>query len=466
MALWAAEPPQPPYHDAQYSLPPPPNLLPAPHGPSTTTSSALPPPPPPTSLDAARLRLTLERVKLELDGARGAIGEVLALRGAVDSLREEVRLAREDRQAQNAVVEQHVLAAVPALLDQLLAPLRESVTAIADSLAAGQRLAEERLSALEARVEREVAVLRSRTERVEQQVRGDDSGTAPSLGAASSAQVRELEQKMEEMARAGEAQRDAIEKLSEQVVRVEARLEERDVQPRARAPPAEPVRLTSPAVPSAEPPSPTPAAAAPPPPRPAARAAPFAAAATSSSSTAPSPPTLHPRRFLPSLRDPSPVPQPQPHPHLHQPTSLPALPVPAAPASLDHTSPTARAATVPAAPPGPISPGLARQGTKRRVIEQDESLSESEGEAEWEGGGAAASEEEEEGEGEGEGGRGRGGKRRRRVIEQDVTPGGTQEGGLEVEREQVQVQVGGTGRVDGGGGGEEEEADEAEPDTQ
>jgi len=184
------------------------------------------------------------------------------------------------------------------------------------------------------------------------------------------------------------------------------------------------------------------------------------AAATSSSSTAPSPPTLHPRRFLPALRDTTPR-EPE-----RGTTSLPLAPAPGPTSTaLTRASPTARAATLPpsaAMPmPGTAAPrGLARQGTKRRVIEQDESLSSAGEDRAGEGEG-----------GEGEAARagvGRG-KRRRRVIEQDVTPGGTQEGELELELELgggPGVAARGEGRsgVGEGGGGEEEE--EAEPDTQ
>lgn len=102
MSLWRPQPAQQqPQYDTQHSLPPPPNLLPASsHRPLPVTLPALPPPQAPTSLDAARLRLTLERVKLELDGAREALGEVLALREAVEALREEFRLGEAQREAQ------------------------------------------------------------------------------------------------------------------------------------------------------------------------------------------------------------------------------------------------------------------------------------------------------------------------------------------------------------------------------
>ncbi|GAA5942030.1 hypothetical protein JCM3775_004321 [Rhodotorula graminis] len=408
MALWPTLQPQQPHYDTQYSLPPPPNLVSArSHGP--------PPPPPPTSLDAARLRLTLERVKLELDGAREAVDEVLALREAVDSLGDEVRLGKEDRRAQGAVLEQQVLSALPAALDTVLAPLREAVTALGDSLATNQRRAEERLSALEARFEREGAAASERTGRVEREVRDGSAGATAALGA----QLGALESKVTELERAGEAQREAFERLSSEVARVWARLEVRDEQmstpshPRPhhpQAPPAELTRLDSPAAPTVEPPSPSPAPLAPLPAA-AAATAPAATTAASSSSTAPSPPTHHPRRFLPALRDiapPAPASAPEPEPQQHAPALAPAA------APTGRTSPptqTARAATVPR-----LLGGVARLASKRRVIEQDESLSEGEGAGEV--GGAA-----------GGGGGGGGGKRRRRVIEQDATPGGTQESG-------------------------------------
>lgn len=193
------------------------------------------------------------------------------------------------------------------------------------------------------------------------------------------------------------------------------------------------------------------------------RIAPPALASSSSDAPGPSPPLHRARRVLPSLQDGLP----------RGTTSLRLFSAGAAVAPSAGAS-TPRAATVPTAPTGGVAPSptpapgprraLARGATKRRVIEQDESLSEAEAEAR--GGMVRIGE-------AGAGGRPEAARvKRRRMIEQDVTPSSTQgeggqaqqqcgEAGFE-EEQQRQGQVrGGERRVE-----LDDEEGQTEPDTQ
>ncbi|BGP49525.1 hypothetical protein JCM10450v2_005417 [Rhodotorula kratochvilovae] len=413
MSLWAPPPAMQPAPETQYSLPLPPHLA-APFPPSSLPPPlpvpTLPPPPPATSLDAARLRLALDRVKLELDGAREALAEVLALKDAVDALREEVRLIREERDAGECDLEARIVATVRAALEEQLAPLRAAVTIATDKILSGLRETDGRVAAEEARAASAQEQAGKKAEQVERALRVEMVQMGQRAGALVEQRVQALRGSIDEGASGRERREGTLRRLEGGLAKVEARLEaliQETAKPRSLANgcnhvgesgggsstvlaaqyPSDPSPLGSPVV---QPQLVTDTTRA---------AQPAVPASSSSDAPGPSPPPHRARRFVDDAAATTP----------RQTISLPHAasfaPVAAASSAVQRASTAPTAAGAGSALSPTLVHALARSSTKRRVIEQDESLPEA---------------------GKDDAGEG---VKRRRVIEQDATPASTQEEG-------------------------------------
>ncbi|GAA5990996.1 hypothetical protein JCM10908_006493 [Rhodotorula pacifica] len=133
-------------------------ILPAP-----PPAAMLPPPPPARDLHGARARITLEKVKLEIEAVREVLGEVAALGEAVEGLRGEVELLKAERDAKDRASEERVTLAVKVACEAHVHSLKTDLDAVLQSLLASVKSSETRahqhaLDArrLEARVNKQV----------------------------------------------------------------------------------------------------------------------------------------------------------------------------------------------------------------------------------------------------------------------------------------------------------------------
>ncbi|GAA6054313.1 hypothetical protein JCM3770_001429 [Rhodotorula araucariae] len=391
MSLWTAQAPMQPPPDSQYSLPIPPHLAAPPALPLAvaTLPTQLAPPPPASSLDAARLRLALDRIKLELDAGREALTEVLALKDAVDAVSEAVRLVTKERDVRERDLEVRIVAAVRIAVEEQLGPLRAAVTAATDQILSGLRECNSRAAEGEASVVREREAAARQAEQVERTLRAEIEHAGQRATALVDEQARAFDARIASAASADDVQEAALRRLERALAKVETRLDAlapqetttagslvvgRENAGEVSAPGSwTALATTSVSVDHSG------AYVAPP-------------ATSSSDAPGPSPPPHRMRRFVSELEAATPR-QTASLPHVASPALLADDPAAAS------TLSTQRASTAPT----PTN-ALPRSTTKRRVIEQDESQPQ------------AANEDKEASEG----------AKRRRVIEQDATPLSTQ----------------------------------------
>ncbi|GAA5860825.1 hypothetical protein JCM3774_003155 [Rhodotorula dairenensis] len=125
-------------HAAAASLPDS-QLLPAP-----PPAAMLPPPPPARDLHGARARITLEKVKLEIEAVREVLAEVDGLREAVKGLQTQVDLLRAERDATDQAVEDRVARAVKSACDEYARKLKASLEQVAHQVLASVASSESR----------------------------------------------------------------------------------------------------------------------------------------------------------------------------------------------------------------------------------------------------------------------------------------------------------------------------------
>ncbi|BGP17642.1 hypothetical protein JCM10213_001294 [Rhodosporidiobolus nylandii] len=444
--------------------------------PTSSTLPSLPPAPPAADLHGARIKLTLDKVKLELEAVKRALDDVKVLGEAIEGIREETRLIKLPADAE---LEKRILDAVRQLLASQFEPLAAKLDACSSSVLAAIATSEKDTRAALSSAQAATKDASAKASEVEKKLKKELKDGLKGVGEKGERRVKALEKQLKELKDATDEQAQDVALWEEEVDGLENRVEalengmkraqELSAVPLAFSPAAE--KATSALVPS--PPLPLR--------QPALHASTAAATVVSPASVAPPLRSVDPSS---SLSADSP-PRRLSRPHLGEtPTALSGTHSLPTPALLSHMNPTpadlaSRTTSAPEFSSRPsalvgstfIARGSLRsEGTasKRRLIEQTSSPNEQEDTREvphmvnpveaareagvlvpLDGNVRARSHED------------AAGRKRRRLISQSRTPRGTQE-------EEVAT-VDGEGSSGGGGGplqGQGEEEDEPEPDTQ
>ncbi|GAA5962437.1 hypothetical protein JCM8115_001495 [Rhodotorula mucilaginosa] len=201
-------------------------LLPAP-----PPAAMLPPPPPARDLHGARARITLEKVKLEIESVRGVLGDVNGLGEAVKGLQNQVELLLAERAAQDQALEDRVKVAVQTACEEHTSKIKADLEAVsrrlfpasvdaskgrnsynlrtADSLGATLRKdVEERFAQFETLLEKRL-------------------GSGGGANGQHSAQLGELQNGIESLSRTVDRQADVVRRLQEEVIGLGKRLDEK-----------------------------------------------------------------------------------------------------------------------------------------------------------------------------------------------------------------------------------------------
>ncbi|GAA5972099.1 hypothetical protein JCM11641_002494 [Rhodosporidiobolus odoratus] len=438
---------------------------------------SLPLAPPAADLHGARIKLTLNRVKLELEAVKASLGEVRELGKAVEANQEEIKSLKEMQEDSAERLAERILPAVRSLLASRFEPhanrLSDTKSSILQAIATSEQLTKKRVAA----AEQAAKLATARVTKVEKDVKGDVTATGLRLHAELEQLEEGLDSRLQDLVKRIERQTEEavrrmseVEQLNHRVELVESELANIRTRLSARPPsgfqaPAKAI-LSSAGTPSGlHSRNTVSSAAASPIPAAQDQRQPLPGSSSSGSVTANSPPRrLGPRHAL------------RPRPHT---SSLPNLPIasstPCVTAAVMEprriTVPGSRSTTSVSSLSRPIQ--YQRTPTKRRLLEQ--SLSQGDGhkptpapvssragleddlDALSSLSSLASSPEAQDPL------ETTSGKKKRRRIEQDLTPAGTQEGEpVEVVQNRIGVQAESSENKDATGGDGEEE----EPDTQ
>ncbi|BGP33342.1 hypothetical protein JCM10296v2_005140 [Rhodotorula toruloides] len=419
--------------------------------PSLPLSFALPPAPPARDLHTARIKLVLDKVRLELDAAREAVKEVRKLQEAVEGVREEVKVLKRGWDERERELKEAFVEAVKETMEEHLAPLRAGFASLADQFNASLSTQKGELDA--ALKDASASVVRETEEKtrlVEEEVRKRTEEMRGQVKEEVKAETQKLEEKLAGVVRTAEGDGATVRALEDKVEELEGKL--RAVEQEAQQLAAKQEQLEAAAIEAAqkEPTPPIQQAVSSTPVRPyVAPSTPIRHASqqhhfTSSNPSSPSP-TRCRRRGLSSASL---------FPVQARPTSLPTLSISTTDAQPEQpTSSSANAlALSSSASKQPCDTRSTRQRSGRRVIEQDDSLDLVDDSKPTGGSGIRKA---------GAGKRNGGSSKRRRVIEQDETPVGSQaDSANSAERVQDALE-GQDGQVEMSGVDEDEE----EPDT-
>ncbi|GAA5874665.1 hypothetical protein JCM8547_003951 [Rhodosporidiobolus lusitaniae] len=196
-----------------------PSTLPLPSSTSLTSPSfSLPPAPPAADLTSARLKLALDKVKLELQGVKNAVDEVSKVGEAVEGVREEVRA--------EAALEKRILAA----LDQILLPFTSWLEAVKKAVL-------EAVEQSETRTAQRVSHALVKVEEVKEAVGAVEQKTREAVEEVSRAVTEDLDERVEgletRLKRTFEKRDEVegrVEEWQKQVIEVEKRVEQVEVQ--------------------------------------------------------------------------------------------------------------------------------------------------------------------------------------------------------------------------------------------
>ncbi|GAA5825085.1 hypothetical protein JCM11251_006093 [Rhodosporidiobolus azoricus] len=137
--------------------------------PSPLSQPALPAPPA-TDVHGARIKLTLDKVRLELAAVKTALEDVKRLGEGVEGMREEVRLMRVGRDEKDAALEKRILASISDLLSPhfstLSSSLDQATTSILGTVRTHAKRVEVRVEGVEEAVEKQGEKVKSVVEEV------------------------------------------------------------------------------------------------------------------------------------------------------------------------------------------------------------------------------------------------------------------------------------------------------------
>ncbi|CDR39632.1 hypothetical protein NBRC10512_000002 [Rhodotorula toruloides] len=405
---------------ASATAPPPP----APS--SLPLSSALPPAPPARDLHSARIKFVLDKVRLELDAAREAVKEVCKLQEAVEGVREEVRVLKRGWDERERELKEAFVEAVKETMEEHLAPLRVGLASLADQFNAS--LSTQKCEFDAALKDASASVVRETEEKVrlvEEEVGKRIQDVRGQIKDEMRAATQKLEEKLTGVVRTAEGDAATVRALEDKVEELEGKLRVAEQEQLA----AKQEQLEAAAIEAAKK-QPTP---------------PFQRAASSTPVRPPSSasPTRRRRRGLSSAGLIAVQARPTSLPSLSTTQTQPEQP----------TSSSAPAIALPsAASKPPQSARSTRQRSKRRIIEQDDSLDfEQDVEAIGVASGRTPVADK----------RVSRSSKRRRVIEQEETPVGSQADSAGSAEQVAYAGEGRDGQTEASGVDEDEE----EPDT-